>query len=92
MYDNEVYATVFKVVLNVGRLEQKVNEPGSGTKKSILIVEDNTSFLEFLEAELATYYTVFTANNGKKGLELAVDKQPDLIITDMMMPEMNGID
>jgi len=92
VYDNEVYATVFKVVLNVGRLEQKVNEPGSGTKKSILIVEDNTSFLEFLEAELATYYTVFTANNGKKGLELAVDKQPDLIITDMMMPEMNGIE
>lgn len=92
VYDNELYATVFKVVLNVGRLEQKATEPGLDTKKSILIVEDNTSFLEFLEAELATCYTVFTANNGKKGLELAIDKQPDLIITDMMMPGMSGID
>jgi DNA-binding response OmpR family regulator/two-component sensor histidine kinase len=90
--ENELYSTVFKVALNVGRLEQKVNEPGSDAKKSILIIEDNSSFLSFLEAELSSSYTVFTANNGKKGLELAVDKQPDLIITDMMMPEMNGIE
>ncbi|WP_114792682.1 response regulator [Niabella yanshanensis] len=90
--DDEQYSTVFKVALNVGRLEQKANEPASDVKKSILIVEDNNSFLTFLETELAAYYTVFTANNGKKALELAIDKQPDLIITDMMMPEMNGID
>ncbi|MGE9313139.1 response regulator [Niabella sp. CJ426] len=90
--DDDVYATIFKVVLNVARLGQKTEEPGLDTKKSILIVEDNTSFLEFLEAELQAYYTVFTASNGKKGLDLAIEKQPDLIITDMMMPEMNGID
>lgn len=92
IYEDELYSTIFKVALNVGRLEQKVTEPGPDTKKSILIVEDNASFLQFLEAELAVYYTVFTANNGKKGLQLAIEKQPDLIITDMMMPEMNGID
>ncbi len=90
--DDALYSTVLKVVLNVGRLEYKTDENGSNTKKSVLIVEDNTSLLEFLEAELGSYYTVFTASNGKKGLELAVERQPDLIITDMMMPEMSGID
>src|SRR5690606_13822277 len=77
---------------NVARPEQQADEHGSTIKKSILIVEDNTSFREFLKVELGSLYTVFTAQNGKKGLELAIEKQPDLIITDMMMPEMNGID
>ncbi|HTG55204.1 MAG TPA: response regulator, partial [Niabella sp.] len=90
--DDHVYSTVFKVVLNVARKDQTLGQRGSEDKKSILIVEDNASFLEFLESELSTQYTIFTAGNGRKGLELAVDKQPDLIITDMMMPEMNGID
>ncbi|MCH5719461.1 hybrid sensor histidine kinase/response regulator transcription factor [Niabella hibiscisoli] len=90
--DDALYSTVLKVVLNVGRMEYKTDENGSNTRKSVLIVEDNASLLEFLEAELGSYYTVFTANNGKRGLELAIERQPDLIITDMMMPEMNGID
>src|SRR5690606_25434681 len=92
LVEEELYSTVFRVVLNVARPEQQADEHGSTIKKSILIVEDNTSFREFLKVELGSLYTVFTAQNGKKGLELAIEKQPDLIITDMMMPEMNGID
>lgn len=90
--DHNDYATMFKVVLNVGRRDQTPGQNGSEDKKSVLIVEDNASFLEFLESELSRHYIIYTADNGKKGLDLAMAKQPDLIITDMMMPEMNGID
>ena len=59
--------------------------------KTILLIEDNTPILEnlteFLEME---GYKIITANNGKKGIELAKANIPDLIICDVLMYEMNG--
>lgn len=64
----------------------------SDTKdKIILIVEDNLE----LSSYLATYldkYDVRQAANGKEGLEKAIQLLPDIIISDVMMPEMNGLD
>lgn len=60
--------------------------------KTLLIVEDNTELLSYLKKELSHEYKVLTANNGKKGLELAQKGIPDIIITDVIMPEMNGFD
>ena len=59
-------------------------------QKSILIVEDNMELREYLKFELKSTYKVFEAPNGKKGLEIAKKNKPDVIIADVMMPEMDG--
>jgi len=58
---------------------------------TILIVEDNPELRNYLKQELSKLYKVITAENGKKGYELAVQKLPDLIITDVIMPVMDGL-
>ncbi len=60
--------------------------------KSILIVDDDPDILEFLQYNFCkNNYTVYTATNGKKGFEIALNKKPDLIILDVMMEGMDGI-
>lgn len=59
----------------------------------ILLVDDEPDILEFMEYNLRKEdFTVFKANNGKEALELAQRELPDLIILDIMMPEMDGIE
>jgi len=59
---------------------------------TILIVEDNTELRNYLKEELSKSYKVITAENGQKGYDLAVQKLPDLIITDVIMPVMDGLE
>ena len=58
--------------------------------KLILLVEDNEELRKAIKNELSKYFTVIEAPNGKEGLLMALSKGPDLIITDVMMPEMDG--
>ncbi|PXY46928.1 hybrid sensor histidine kinase/response regulator transcription factor [Flavobacterium hydrophilum] len=58
---------------------------------TVLIVEDNLELRNYLKHELSKLYKVITAENGKKGYELAVQKLPDIIITDVIMPVMDGL-
>ena len=59
--------------------------------KTILLIDDNKdileNFTEYLEME---GYKILQANNGKRGLELAKELIPDLIICDVLMPDMDG--
>ena len=58
---------------------------------TILLIEDNKDILENLSEYLELEgYRILVANNGKKGIELAGEFIPDLIICDVMMPEMDG--
>ncbi|MES2872861.1 MAG: response regulator [Bacteroidota bacterium] len=59
--------------------------------KTILIIEDNHDIREST-AEILTLadYQVYTAENGKKGVELAISNNPDIILCDIMMPELDG--
>jgi len=59
--------------------------------KSILVIEDNTDIRENTAEilDLAGYKTL-TAENGKRGVELALKEKPDLIVCDIMMPELDG--
>lgn len=59
---------------------------------TLLIVEDNSELVYFLKTDLEKIYNVFTAPNGMEGIQKAKDIIPDLIISDLMMPEMNGIE
>lgn len=58
---------------------------------TVLIVEDNLELRNYLKMELSKLYKVITAENGKKGYELAVQKLPEIIITDVIMPVMDGL-
>lgn len=59
----------------------------------ILLVDDEPDILEILKYNLSTEgYQVFTAKNGKEGVEKAEKKNPHLIILDVMMPGMDGIE
>lgn len=58
----------------------------------VLLIEDNETLRNIVEEMLQERYVVLTAVNGKMGLELAFDQIPDLIISDIMMPEINGLD
>src|SRR3954469_6371029 len=59
--------------------------------KTILVIDDNTDIRENTAEilELAGYKT-FTAENGKKGVEAALKEKPDVIVCDIMMPELDG--
>lgn len=61
-------------------------------KESILIVEDNQELRFFLRTIFAQYFNVMEAENGRIGLEKSKNHQPDIIVSDVMMPEMDGIE
>ena len=61
--------------------------------KKVLIVDDEPDILEIISYNLIKEgYEISTAKNGSEALEIAADFKPDLVILDIMMPRMNGID
>lgn len=61
-------------------------------KDCILVVEDNEELLQTLTSLLSPLYRVALAMNGKEGLQKAMEERPDLILSDIMMPGMSGIE
>ena len=59
-------------------------------KPIVLIVEDNIELIHFIADILGGDYHILTAENGRNGLDQAIENIPDLIISDVMMPEMDG--
>ncbi|PJJ79999.1 ATP-binding protein [Mucilaginibacter auburnensis] len=66
--------------------------PSGDKKHKVLIVEDNDVFRDFMATQLSAYYQVETAANGAAGLARIYHFLPDLVITDITMPEMDGIE
>jgi signal transduction histidine kinase/ligand-binding sensor domain-containing protein/DNA-binding response OmpR family regulator len=67
-------------------------EPQTYKNCKLLIIEDDLEICNFLNDQLSTYFKVSVAHDGVPGLKKAVEEQPDLIICDVMMPEMNGFE
>ena len=59
---------------------------------TILIVEDNDDIRQLLMTVLSPYYRILTAVDGQEGLEVIRDEMPDIIISDVLMPNMSGIE
>lgn len=67
-------------------------EGENSSKSRILVVDDNQDIVQYIKHVLSDTYIVFSAVDGEKGIELAKEELPDLIISDVMMPEKSGID
>lgn len=78
---------------NILEKENKTNVPEVlDTKHIILVIEDNEDIREYMKDSLSEQYRIYTAVNGKEGLEKAYEYIPDIIISDIMMPEMDGFE
>lgn len=72
--------------------QYKVHPIKHGNTNTILVVDDNDDIREYIDYILKTQYQVLTAKDGQAGLYLALKTIPDLIISDIMMPNMNGLE
>lgn len=72
--------------------EKKNHTKSSGHRHTLLVVEDNADIRTLIVSEMSTKYHVLEATDGKEGLRVAIEKRPDLIISDVVMPEMDGIE
>ncbi|RZK58450.1 MAG: response regulator [Pedobacter sp.] len=68
--------------------EQQISEQ----KYTLLIIEDNEELRSFIKESFENQYKIIEAKNGVEGLALALDQLPDLIVSDVMMPEMDGLE
>ncbi len=67
--------------------------PGQPTRRAtILLVEDNEDFRFYLKDNLKEFFTILEAANGKEGWQKTLGSHPDLVVSDISMPEMDGID
>ncbi len=64
----------------------------NGAKPKLLIIEDHKDIRFYLKVLFGNDYTIFMAENGKEGLKVAQKEVPDIILTDIMMPEMDGFE
>lgn len=72
--------------------EEAVLNDQTDDKAEILLVEDNTELRKHLAAELSSEYIVFESSNGAEGIKIALDKIPDLVISDILMASKNGLE
>jgi signal transduction histidine kinase/ligand-binding sensor domain-containing protein/DNA-binding NarL/FixJ family response regulator len=66
--------------------------PASAAESTILIVEDNEDLLDFLDEIFSPVYRVETAKDGFEGLEKVKMIQPDIVLSDILMPKMSGVE
>jgi CheY-like chemotaxis protein len=59
--------------------------------QSLLLVEDDSDIVNYIESELSPKYKVYKAGNGKDGLNKALKYIPDIVVSDIVMPEMDGL-
>ena len=78
-------------VLLEGNVENP-EPPGQNHEQVILVVEDNAEMQLFIKELLSEHFDVLTAKDGREGIHLAIEHLPDLIVSDVMMPEVSGIE
>lgn len=63
-----------------------------GDKKKVLVVDDNQNFAQLLQCALEDDFEIFTAADGREGVKKASEILPDIILMDVMMPNISGIE
>lgn len=76
---------------NVVKAEM-IDYAAASNQKTVLLVDDNADFRFYLKESLSNAYHIMEAENGRKALKLLESTQPHLIVSDVMMPEMDGLE
>ena len=63
-----------------------------GNRKKILVVDDNQNFSQLMQCALEDDFELFTASDGLEGVKKATEIVPDIILMDVMMPNISGIE
>lgn len=100
--DTDVLSEIGSLPQALPAVDRKEDTENEGEEQSVfskpkqdynlLLVEDNEELLHLMERLLSTEYTVYTASNGKEGLECVKQQEIHLIVSDVMMPVMDGIE
>ncbi|MEO5562092.1 MAG: ATP-binding protein, partial [Chitinophagaceae bacterium] len=86
---DKTIASIVPISPEAGISTSKFSEDAN--RSTILIVEDNQDLRNYIRKHLSNDYEILETENGQKGLEKAIATLPDLVISDWMMPEMDGI-
>ena len=92
VYQRDPHAEFILEDVSIPVAEEENSDNISSDEESILIVEDNAELRHFIKYILQDEYNVTTAQNGKEGLDKILSAQPGLVISDIMMPIMDGIE
>lgn len=92
--DDETIVPIQKTGTYDDEEDVQTNDEAEVVKKkhSVLVIEDNEELLQLMTRLLKREYNVFTAENGKEGIIVLENEDIDLIVSDVMMPEMDGIE
>jgi signal transduction histidine kinase/ligand-binding sensor domain-containing protein/DNA-binding response OmpR family regulator len=88
------HPAVTEEIIEPNPIEATPEDPGLQQNEDlpmILIAEDNIDLRNYLRDNLCKYYDILQAGNGLEAYEMAIEHNPELIISDIMMPEMDGI-
>lgn len=80
--------------INLAAIKTEANKKSEWAPErssTVLIVEDNDEMRTFIGNQLKPHYQCLYANDGKQGVKLAINEIPDLIVSDLMMPQLNGL-
>ena len=90
---NDIHLTKGDETIDQQEAEPKAQEPSNSEQQpTVLIVDDNADIRAYLRHILQQHYQVNEASDGQQGLALANEIVPDLIVSDVMMPVMNGLE
>jgi ligand-binding sensor domain-containing protein/signal transduction histidine kinase/DNA-binding NarL/FixJ family response regulator len=78
-------------LLDIENELEKESSVSAKTKYRVLIVEDDVEISNYIKTELAPLYKINQIDNGKSALEYILKEEPDLVISDILMPKMDGI-
>jgi len=89
---NEDHTEVKQELHSLSSITEEKQEVAAKAKQKLLLVDDDEDLLGFLNQELTQKYELITALNGKEAFELAQAQKPDIIVSDVMMPLVSGIE
>lgn len=90
---DQIISHIQPLIPDAGELNIAVsNEKGKSNLPNLLIVEDNQQIVKYIKDGFGDMYNVLVANNGEEGLAVANEKNPEVIISDIMMPVMDGVE
>ncbi|MDR0394287.1 MAG: response regulator [Tannerella sp.] len=92
IYPNALHADETEDKKETPLTEENPEEKASNGKPLLLVAEDNIDIRKYISDSFSDSFEVITANDGKEGCDAAFSHIPDIIVSDIMMPGMNGIE